>query len=106
MKKLTFAFALAALLVAGPAIAAQPISVKSQTAQGTGGKGSMTNTIMETSVTDSNIVTAGQGSETNISTIENKGGSMTNTIMETKIDNSNVISAGGGKTNIGKISNQ
>lgn len=106
MKKLSFALVLVALFVAGQAFAAQPVSVKSQTAQGSGGKGSMTNTIMETSVKDSNIVTSGQGSETNISTIENNGGSMTNTIMETKIDNSNVISTGGGKTNIGKISNQ
>lgn len=107
MKKLSFALALAALLVAGQAFAAEPasVSVKSQSATGTGGKGTMTNTIMETKVTDSNIVTSGPGSETNISTIDNKG-SMTNTIMETEVKNSNVISTGGGKTSIGTIKNQ
>lgn len=111
MKKLSFALALAALLVAGPAIAAQPSSVRQSHSSvgsatpGNGGKGSMTNTVMETSVTNSNIITSGQGSETNISTIDNKG-NMTNTVMETTIKDSNVISTGGGKTTIGKISNQ
>jgi len=109
MKKLSFALALTVALIAGQAYAAQPISVssKSQVAVGSGGKGSMTNTIMETKVKESTVITSGRGAETNISRIDNKGGSMTNTIMETEVNRSTIITSGdGAETNIGRINNQ
>jgi len=92
-------------MFAGSAFAVQSSSISMEASGNRGGKGNMTNTVVDTNIKDSNIITAGPGSETNISTIDNKG-NMTNTIIETDITDSNVISTGGGKTNIGTIKNQ
>ena len=104
MKKLSLALAIAVALIAGQAHAAKKIEM---IAPNNTNKSTMTNTINETTVKDSTIVTAGKNAETNVGVIDNKGGTMTNTVNETTVKNSTVVTAGeGAKTNIGRISNQ
>ena len=104
MKKLSLAIAIAVALIAGQAHAAKQITM---TAPNNTNKSTMTNTINETTVKDSTIVTAGKNAETNVGVIDNKGGTMTNTVNETTVKNSTGVTAGdGAKTNIGRISNQ